>query len=120
MTVPVSGYAQAARALETPRSIEYRVFSAITGRMRRASEAADAFPALVAALHENLSLWTTIMADAADSRNGLPAQLRAQLVYLGDFTRAHTQKVLRREADVAPLIDINTSVMRGLRARTAP
>jgi len=42
--------------------------------------------------------------------------LRAQLVYLGEFTRAHTQKVLRGEADPAPLIDINSAIIRGLRA----
>lgn len=119
MAVPTTGYAQAARALGTPRSIEYRVFSSVTGRMTRNAQTPDAFPALVAALHDNLSLWTAIMADVADSRNGLPVKLRAQLIYLGEFTRVHSQKVLRREAEVAPLIEINTSVMRGLRAQTA-
>lgn len=117
MSAPNSGYAQAAKALGTPRSIEYRVFSAITGRMSRAL-APDAFPALVSALHDNLSLWTAITADVADSRNGLPAPLRAQLVSLGAFTRAHTQKVLRGEAAPAPLIEINTAIMRGLRGQT--
>ncbi|MDT8345249.1 MAG: flagellar biosynthesis regulator FlaF [Thermohalobaculum sp.] len=120
MAVPISGYAQAAKALGTPRSIEHKVFSTITGRMSRASQAPADFPALVAAVHDNLSLWTAITADVADSRNALPAQLRAQLVYLGAFTRAHTQKVLRGEAEAAPLIEINTTVMRGLRGQTAP
>ena len=114
-----SGYARAVRAMATPRSIEHRVFSRITGRLQSAGQDAADFPELAAALHENLSLWTAIMADVCDSRNALPEGLRAQLAYLAQFTRVHTRKVLRGQADAAPLIDINAAVMRGLRGSVA-
>ena len=116
----ISAYSDAARALATPRSIEHRGFSSITGRLRRASGEGGDFPALVAALHDNLALWSAIMADVADSRNGLSAALKGQLLYLGEFTRSHTARVLRREEEATPLIDINTAIMRGLRGQTTP
>lgn len=116
---PTSAYAQAARALGTPRSIEHRVFARITGKLRRASEKPVDFPALAEALHENLALWSAISADVADSRNSLPANLRAQLLYLGEFTRVQTRALLRGEGAATALIDINTAVMRGLRGSTA-
>ena len=53
--------------------------------------------------------------DVANKDNELPEALRAQIFYLAEFTQLHSRKVLRREATVAPLVEINSSVMRGLR-----
>ena len=55
--------------------------------------------------------------DVADNENALPQELRAQLFYLAEFTEHHSRRVLRREADVTALIDINTAVLRGLNGR---
>jgi len=110
-----NGYIDATRSTGTPRDIEYRLFSRVTGRLNRASQDGAAFPDLVQALNDNLTLWRTIALDVADDGNDLPDQLRAQLFYIYEFTSAHTPKVLRREADASVLIDINTSIMRGLR-----
>ncbi|MGD1923641.1 MAG: flagellar biosynthesis regulator FlaF [Paracoccaceae bacterium] len=110
-----SGYTAAARSTALPRDIEYKVFSNVTGQLkRRASDAAD-FPALLQALTENVNLWRTIAFDVMDANNGLPQQLRAQLFYLFEFTQAHTTKVMRREAGVEPLIEINSAIMQGLK-----
>ncbi|MEL6999237.1 MAG: flagellar biosynthesis regulator FlaF [Pseudomonadota bacterium] len=110
-----SGYMAAARSTALPRDIEYKVFSNVTGQLkRRASDAAD-FPALLQALTENVNLWRTIAFDVMDADNGLPKQLRAQLFYLFEFTQAHTTKVMRREAGVEPLIEINSAIMQGLK-----
>lgn len=110
-----SGYTAAARSTALPRDIEYKVFSNVTGQLkRRASDAAD-FPALLQALTENVNLWRTIAFDVMDADNGLPQQLRAQLFYLFEFTQAHTTKVMRREAGVEPLIEINSAIMQGLK-----
>lgn len=110
-----NAYGEASRALDSPRSIEHRVFGQITARLGQAGDGADAFPDLAAALHDNLGLWTALAADVMDSQNALPDVLRARIMFLSEFTRIHTQKVLRREADAAPLIEINKAVMRGLR-----
>ncbi|MEM9059276.1 MAG: flagellar biosynthesis regulator FlaF [Pseudomonadota bacterium] len=110
-----NGYMAAARSTGMPRDIEYKVFSKVTGQLKlRAAEVTD-FPLLLEALNDNLGLWRTIAFDVMDAKNGLPDQLRAQLFYLFEFTQAHTTKVMRREASVDPLIEINTAIMRGLR-----
>lgn len=110
-----NGYLTATKSTGSPRIIEYQLFSRITGQLSRCVQSDHTFPDLVAALNENQNLWQTLALDIIDSDNELPAQLRAQLFYLFEFTRKHTSSVLRGEADAQALIDINTSIMRGLR-----
>lgn len=110
-----NGYMAATRDTGMPRDIEYQVFCKITGAMNRASTEPVDFPALAAALNENLTLWQTISLDVIDDDNGLPEHLRAQLFYLYEFTQAQTIKILRGEAKTAALIEVNTSIIRGLR-----
>ncbi|MEM0923506.1 MAG: flagellar biosynthesis regulator FlaF [Pseudomonadota bacterium] len=111
-----SAYGQAKIAVNSPRMIEYQAFAKITAQMSRiAAQEAPAHPELVAALHENRRLWTALAADLMLEDNQLPDMLRAQLVYLAEFTRAHTSKVMKGEADIVALIDINTTIMKGLR-----
>ena len=47
--------------------------------------------------------------------NALPVPLRAQLVSLAKFVRRHSLAVLGGRASIAPLVDINTAIMKGLR-----
>lgn len=114
-----NGYMEATRSVGMPREVEYHLFSQITGRLNRANKEGADFALLAEALHENVALWRTIGLSVAEPENELPPQLRAQLFYLFEFTREHTPKVLRGEADAAALIDINTNIMRGLR-QSAP
>ena len=115
-----NAYGDATRAMGTPRDVEYQVFSQITGQLNRASAEGRPFSDLAMALHENLRLWTIIATAVTSAGNGLPVPLRGQLADLSKFTRSHTQKVLRQEADAAILIEINTAVMRGLRGQLPP
>ena len=112
-----NAYGDATRAMGSPRNVEYQVFSQITGQLNRANAEGRPFAELAQALHENLELWTIIVTDVTNAGNGLPVALRGQLADLSKFTRSHTQKVLRQEADAAILIEINTAVMRGLRGQ---
>ena len=102
--------------MRSPRSIEMQILGEVTSRLRQATGATDAaaFPRLAAALHDNRRLWTHLAADVADSGNGLPAALRAQIFYLAEFTDFHSRRVLRESADPAILIEINAMVMQGL------
>lgn len=101
--------------LRTPRSVEAELIGQITSRLEKNSkDPKRSFPALVEALHDNRRLWTTMAADVADSLNSLPPQLRAQIFYLAEFTEAHSKKVLNGEATAQILIEINTSILRGL------
>lgn len=110
-------YGRAQTAARTPRGIEYEVIARITRRLKSAADARGTdFPAFAHALGDNLKLWMTLGMDVADKDNPLPAPLRAQLFYLFEFTDQHSRKLLNGE-DVSPdiLVEINTSVMRGLR-----
>jgi flagellar biosynthesis activator protein FlaF len=111
-----TAYSSSRPSIRTPRSTEYDVFARITQNIKSASEKGKSgFSALVSALHENRNLWRILALDVADDNNALPDQLRARILYLAEFTDLHTRRILAREADAASLIEINTTIMRGLR-----
>lgn len=119
-TLARTAYSDAMAPIKTGRSTEYQIFAKITHRLTKASaEGVSGFADLVAAIYENRRLWNILATDVADSDNGLPASLRAQIFYLAEFTEAHSRKVLAREAVTGPLIEVNTAIMRGLRAGAA-
>lgn len=113
-----TAYASAAAPIRTDRGLEYELFARITHRLKTAYAGNDAsYPAKVQALHDNRALWTALAADVAILTNELPQGLRAQIFYLAEFTIQHTRKVLAGKEKPDALIDINTSVMRGLRTK---
>ncbi len=108
-------YGSGSTVLRSGRSAEHQVISEVTARLK----AADSFAARAEALHDNRRLWIRLAADVADHDNGLPEVLRARIFYLAEFTQHYSRRVLRGEAGVDPLIDINTAVLRGLSGATA-
>lgn len=107
-------YASPSQPVRTARDIEYDAFARVTYRLRAAA-GDDSFPKLAEALHDNRELWVALAGDVAGEGNDLPAPLRARIFYLNEFTRQHSSKVLKGDATPDVLIEINTSVMRGLR-----
>ncbi len=111
-----SGYAGAATPIRTDRGAEYAVFARVTHRLSALDESDGAcFPVLAAAVGDNQKLWGALAEDLMHDGNALPVGLRAQLVGLAEFVRRHTLRVLAGKASIAPLVDINTAIMRGLR-----
>jgi flagellar biosynthesis activator protein FlaF len=111
-----SVYARPEAPQKTPRSLEYELLGRITKRLNAADASKSGnYSELLAAMDENLRLWATLACDVADSGNGLPAKLRAQLFYLYEFIRQHSRVVRDGKGAVKVLIEINTAVMRGLR-----
>lgn len=111
-----TAYAPANSAVRTPRSIEYQALARVTARLKAAASKPDApFSEIATALHDNRRLWMEFATLLADDANGLPDELRAGLLSLADFTLRHSSKVLAGKGAVAPLIEINAAVMRGLR-----
>ncbi len=112
-----SAYSNAQTPIKTERSTEYQVFARITHQLSTASaEGIENFIELASAIHDNRKLWNILAADVAEAENGLPKELRAQIFYLAEFTEHHSRKVLAREASTAALVEVNTAIMRGLRA----
>lgn len=108
-------YAPTNTPLKSERSIEAQVIGKITARLRLAAARRDSdFPNFVDALSENRKLWNALAVDVASDDNDLTAPLRAQIFYLAEFTELQSAKVLRGEASADALIEINTSMIRGL------
>lgn len=115
-----TAYAANKTPIRTARGTEYDAFAQITHRLRTAeARGRSGFSDLASALHANRRLWTMLAADVAEDGNALPQNLRAQIFYLAEFTTQHSRKVLRGDDTAGALIDINTAIMRGLRATGA-
>lgn len=104
--------------IRTERGTELEAFSRITPRLT-AEHAARNYPDFARALHENRQLWTILAVDVADENNRLPRQLRAQILYLAQFTLVHSSRVLSGKAGPEALVEINRAIMAGLHAQQA-
>lgn len=108
-------YGARSAPVRTGKSMEYEAVAQITRRLRQAqAQGAPGFSAMAEALHDNQKLWTIFATDVADPKNPLPPDLRARLFYLAEFTSQHSARILKREATVEPLLEINTAILRGL------
>ncbi|EKE43784.1 flagellar FlaF family protein [Oceaniovalibus guishaninsula JLT2003] len=110
-----SAYGRASSALRTPQAVEYDVFARVTAALRRADDPIER----IRALHDNRRLWQHLAVSVADSDNALPADLRARIFYLAEFTVQHTSKCMFEDASADVLVDINTAIMRGLQQERA-
>lgn len=114
-----SAYDSSLATLRSDRTAEYDLIAGITGRMRHAAgKGATGFSSLAKALHDNRRLWTRLGIDVADDGNSLSPELRGRIFYLAEFVIHYTPQVLRQEEPVAPLIEINIAIMRGLNGVT--
>ncbi len=105
----------AAAPIRTARRTEFDALGKISHRLRHALiKGKSDYPNLVAALHENRQIWSVFAMAVAQEDNELPADLRARIFYLSEFTDQLTKKVMRGEDDGAALIEINAAVLRGL------
>lgn len=115
-SLATAAYASTA-PLQSAQSTEYRAFAKVTQKLVDRVKGPRDFPALAAAIAENRRLWTLLAVDVADKDNALPQTLRASIFYLAEFTESHSRQVLKGEADLIPLIEINSAIMKGLRAQ---
>lgn len=106
-------YAPAASPIRTARGSEYEVIARISHRLKKAIKDDD-FKALAGALVENQKLWTALAVDCLNDDNLLPDEVRAGIVSLSEFTRKHTQKVLRKKESAVALLEINAVILKGL------
>lgn len=111
--------------IRTDRGSEYDAFAKVTQKLQSAmvsamkakSEGRKTFKTttmMTEALHLNRKLWTLLASDVLKEGNLLPNELRASILSLNAFTNSHSSKVLRGEASIQPLIEINAAIMRGL------
>ncbi len=113
----LKAYQTTQRTVEDPRDTEYRIFGQVTRALIEAKEKELTGVELLKALDWNRSLWRTLASDCSSDGNGLPKQLRAQIVSLAIFVSRHSSMVMRKSASIDSLIDINRMIMQGLQAQ---
>lgn len=112
------GYGANTNMIRPARDVEYDIFSRVT-RMLRQADRRGRSPATIGAVHKNNELWTILAADLADPANALPDEVKAGLLSLAGFSIRHGHQVIAGNADTDALIEINLSVMKGLRTEAA-
>jgi flagellar protein FlaF len=108
-------YTVAQNTTENPRQTEYRLFAQVT-RSLLECKGEDSKSLLAKSIHWNRRLWLALQADCALENNLLPDETRAGIISLAMWVDKHSRKVLRGEAEIEPLIDVNRSIMEGLSA----
>ena len=115
-TNPAASTGYKSAPVRTERGTEYAVFAQVTHSLKSIDETEKTeFPRIAAAVCDNQRLWSVLSEDLMQETNSLPVSLRAQLISLAEFVRQQSMLVLAGKASILPLIDINTSIMRGLR-----
>ena len=109
-------YGSASQATRSPRDIEYVALARLSHELRgTAASRSTNFPAFAKAVSRNLAFWSIVATDVSGSDNALPEELRGRLFWLCEFVRVESRRVLRGEAEVDSLVEINLSMMQGLR-----
>lgn len=114
-----AAYQKTTHISEDPRTREYRIFIEVTAALERHANDDGITPGLGEALHHNRTLWNTLADDLGDPGNLLPSELKGSLLSLAIWVNRHSSAVLRREASVQALIDVNRMIIKGLSPQSA-
>lgn len=114
--MPLSAYQAARTRVESPRSAEHRLLGEITGEMMTAQAVGATGAQLMPALHRNREMWSVFASDCGAKGNGLPADLRAQIISLSLWVDRFTSDVMAGRETIAELIALNRIIMDGLRS----
>jgi len=110
-----AAYASVSASVLGHRDIEQRVFQQSNGRLMAARNNPDPSTVQLAeAVYTNSRLWTLLAADVVCDHNTLPKDLRAQLASLAIYAQKAGRAVLRKEAKIDVLIDLNSAIIAGL------
>jgi flagellar protein FlaF len=113
----LTAYQTARSRAETPRSAEFRLMSEITGDMMDAETAGLKGAMLMQSLHRNREMWSAFATDCGATGNGLPKELRAQIISLGLWVERFTSDVVAGREPIGELISLNRTIMEGLRGQ---
>jgi flagellar biosynthesis activator protein FlaF len=113
----LQAYRSASQRVETPRELEYRLFSEVTRSLVEADALGDTdVGPRMEALDWNRRVWATLAGACAMDDNALPDATRANIISLSLWVDRHSQAVFRKEEGFGPLIEVNRLVMQGLAA----
>lgn len=111
----LKAYQTTAARAENPRQTEYRLFGQVTRALLDAERLdRSQIRERMEALDWNRRMWSVLAADCSVDGNGLPDQVRANIISLSIWVNKHTSLVMRNQEEIAPLIEINRIIMQGL------
>ena len=97
------------------REIELALFTQITQDLTKVAEQEVPAPTVWAeAISRNLELWSLLASDLLGAENTIADELKGGLLYLSEFVRTESMRILSGEGELRNLIDINISIMQGL------
>lgn len=109
-------YKNAQRELTSSKGIELKIFVTVTSALKSVNvDEIGGTAKLAEAVVDNAKLWRILFVDLVNPENELPLSLKESLLSLAEFTQKHTLKVLAGKADHQVLIEINESIIQGLR-----
>lgn len=111
----LGAYQKTQKITENPRETEYRLFGQVTHALMGIRGVDRQDKSVIDALDWNRRMWAVLATDCGSDGNGLGNQLRAQIISLSIWVSKHSTEVMRGTEDVEPLIEINTTIMEGLR-----
>ncbi len=112
----VKAYGEVRNRTADNKSLEAALFEQITDGMIDAENLEQDNPAKWAdAVNRNLELWTALTTDLLNPDNQLPAATRKSLLELSVFVRRASMQVLSGGGELSDLIEINQSIMQGLK-----
>jgi len=110
-----SAYATVTTTVLAPRDIEQRIFQQTNGRLMAVrDDPALPFSALADAIYQNTRLWTMLAVDVLSDENTLPKTLRGQIASLAIYSQKTGRAVLKGDAKIDDLIEVNRSIIAGL------
>ena len=94
-------------SVSTARETEYRLFTDVTAALNAADTATEA-------VEWNRRLWLALQTDLSSMENQMPDDLKVKMISLAVWVDQYTETVLRGEAAIDPLIEVNRAIMEGL------
>jgi flagellar biosynthesis activator protein FlaF len=111
----LESYRRVQKAAESPRDAEYRLFAQVTSALLTVQDQHLRGPALVDALDWNRRVWSALSSDCSLPDNGLPGNVRGQIISLALWVSRYSSDVASGAAGVDALIDVNRAIMDGLK-----
>lgn len=114
-------YQAAQNTLETPRQLEFRLFSSVTRALMdvrpfMGSGDPTQVAQIASAIGWNRDVWNHLMPEVLDEANTLSKDVKVSLINICIFVNKHTDAITQGQSiDVEPLIQINRNIMDGLR-----
>ena len=98
------------------RQREYELFGRAINLMKVAEGMPSQSPEMIDAIVFVQRLWTFLIKDLGHRDNGLPDQLKGQLISIGLWVMRESGRVIRGEQkSLEALIDINAMIQEGLK-----